>query len=100
MVNVEKEIRIAVDTGEVIMGERRTLRTAKAKEVKMVIRASNCRQKAGTELKKCAGITELPLYEFNGSSVELGAICGRPYLVSMLGIVNPGDSDVLKLGRG
>ncbi|MEE8402008.1 MAG: 50S ribosomal protein L30e [Candidatus Hydrothermarchaeaceae archaeon] len=99
MVNVEKEIRTAVDTGTVIMGERRTLRAVEAKEVKMVIFASNCSEELGGRLKKFSGLSETPLYEFGGSSLELGAVCGRPHLISMLGIVSSGDSDILKLKR-
>jgi large subunit ribosomal protein L30e len=100
MINVEKEIRTAVDTGEVIMGERETLKAVKAKGVKMVIYASNCKEKLKKELKKHAGIGAAPLYKFDGSSIELGAVCGRPHLISMLGIVDSGDSDVLKLSIG
>jgi len=100
MINVEKEIRTAVDTGEVIMGERETLKAVKAKGVKMVICASNCKEKPKNDLKKYADIVGIPVYEFGGSSIELGAVCGRPHLISMLGIVNQGDSDILKLDRG
>ncbi len=95
--NVEKDIRAAVDTGDVIMGERETLRAVKANGVKLVIYASNCREELKEELKKHVDIGSVPLYKFAGSSLELGAVCGRPHLISMLGVVNSGDSDVLKL---
>ncbi len=77
MVNIEKEIRTAVDTGKVIMGERETLKAVKAQGVKMVVYASNCREKPKNDLKKCAGIAGVSLYELGGSSLDLGAICGR-----------------------
>jgi large subunit ribosomal protein L30e len=95
--NVEKEIRTAVDTGEVIMGERETLKAVKAKGVKLVICASNCKKDLKNELEKHANIGAVPVYKFDGSSLELGAVCGRPHLVSMLGVVSSGDSDILKL---
>jgi large subunit ribosomal protein L30e len=95
--NVEKEIRTAVDTGKVIMGERETLKAVKAKGVKLAIFASNCKKELKNELKKHADIGEVPVYKFDGSSLELGGVCGRPHLISMLGIVSSGDSDVLKL---
>ncbi|MEE9475002.1 MAG: 50S ribosomal protein L30e [Candidatus Hydrothermarchaeaceae archaeon] len=98
-VSVEKEIRTAVDTGKVIMGERETLKAVKAKGVKMVIYASNCKEKLRNDLKKHTDITGVPAYKFDGSSIELGAVCGRPHLISMLGIVDSGDSDVLKLDK-
>jgi large subunit ribosomal protein L30e len=95
--NVEKEIRAAVDTGKVIMGERETLKAVKARGVKLVICAANCKAELKEEIEKHAGIGEVPVYGFGGSSLELGAVCGRPHLISMLGIMSQGDSDVLKL---
>jgi large subunit ribosomal protein L30e len=97
MVNVEKEIRSAVDTGKVMMGERETLKAVKDEGLKLVICASNCASELKEELEKHAIISEVPVYKFGGSSLELGAVCGRPHLISMLGIISPGDSDVLKL---
>ena len=95
--NVEKEIRSAVDTGKVILGEKETLRAVKAKGVKLVIYATNTKEDVISQLEKHADIGEVPLYKFDGSSLELGAVCGRPHLISMLGIESSGDSDVLKL---
>lgn len=98
--NVEKEIRSAVDTGKVIMGERETLKAVKAKGVKLVIYASNCKKELKNDLEKHANIAGVPIYQFGGPSIELGAVCGRPHLISMLGIVDSGDSDVMQLSRG
>lgn len=95
--NVEKEIRAAVDTGKVIMGERETLKAVKGSGVELVICAANCKAQLKKELEKHANIGAVPVYEFGGSSLELGAVCGRPHLISMLGILGQGDSDVLKL---
>ncbi|MBU2559299.1 50S ribosomal protein L30e [archaeon] len=95
--NVEKEIRAAVDTGDVIMGERETLTAVKSKGVELVICAANCKAELKEELLKHANVGGIPVYVFGGSSLELGAVCGRPHLISMLGIVGAGDSDVLKL---
>jgi len=96
--NVAKEIRSAVDTGEVIMGERETLKLLKDSGLKLVICASNTKAEMRNELEKHAKIVSVPLYNFEGSGLELGAICGRPHLISMLGVINSGDSDILKLG--
>lgn len=95
--NVEKEIRAAVDTGKVVRGEKETLKAVKTGEIKLVIFAANCKEDLKGELEKHADIGGVPLYGFGGSSLELGAVCGRPHLISMLGIFGAGDSDVLKL---
>jgi len=32
-------------------------------------------------------------------SIDLGAVCGKPFMVSALAIREPGDSDILKLAE-
>ena len=41
----------------------------------------------------------LPLYEFTGSSRQLGKECGRDHMISVLAIVDAGESDILSLKR-
>jgi large subunit ribosomal protein L30e len=34
---------------------------------------------------------------YNGTSLDLGAVCGKPFEVSALSIKEPGDSNILKI---
>ena len=43
--------------------------------------------------------TGLFIYTYEGSSVQLGKACGKPFMVSALAIVDPGESDLLSLKR-
>ena len=43
--------------------------------------------------------SDLFVYTFEGSSVQLGKACGKPFMVSALAVVNPGESDILSLKR-
>ncbi len=95
--NVEKAIRTAVDTGEVIFGERETLRAVRNNEVKLVIMAENCPPELERDLKHFARLCDVSVYEFSGTGVELGSVCGKPFIISMLGVVKAGDSDILEL---
>ena len=97
--NVEKAIRTAVDTGEVILGARKTLRAVLNNHVKLVVIAINCPTNLKKDVEHYAKISGVHVYEYEGSSMELGAVCGKPFLVSMLGVVKAGDSDIFELGR-
>ena len=96
--NIEKAIRTAVDTGKVVFGEKETLSAVKSKEVRLVIVAGNCPAGPKAGLKKAAGFSGIPTYEY-ATSLELGSVCGRHHLVSMLGVSEAGDSDIFELGR-
>lgn len=96
--NIEKAIRTAVDTGKVVFGKRETLRAVRNKEVRLVIVAGNCPEGPKKNLKRYAGLSGILTYEY-ATSLELGSVCGRHHLVSMLGISEAGDSDIFELGR-
>lgn len=97
--DVGKSIRAAVDTGKVILGERETLKAVRNGDVKRVIMASNCPPAFKEELAHCAKVSGVQVYEYHGSSLELGSVCGKPFVVSMLGVVEAGDSNIFELGR-
>lgn len=97
--DVGKSIRAAVDTGKVIFGERETLRAVRNGDIKLVVMASNCPYNLKGELAHHAKISGAHVYEYAGTSVELGSTCGKPFVVSMLGVVEAGDSDIFELGR-
>jgi large subunit ribosomal protein L30e len=97
--DVTRAIRRAVDTGKVVLGERETLRYARDGKVKLAVVASNCRTSALEELRSLLK-EEGHIYEFPGPGVELGSVCGKPFLISMLGILDAGESEIFEAVRG
>ncbi|MFQ5975583.1 MAG: 50S ribosomal protein L30e [Candidatus Hydrothermarchaeales archaeon] len=97
--NVERAIRTVVDTGEVILGAKRSIVSVMDKNAKLVIISSNCPKDQKEDLLHYADLSKVHVYEFEGSSMDLGAVCGKPYVVSMLAVVKAGDSNVFELVR-
>ena len=95
--NVEKAIRMAVDTGKVKFGSESALDAVLKTGTKLLIISSNCSEEVGGELKRLARLSEIPVFVFEDSSIELGSVCGKPFPVSALSIFEPGDSSVLEL---
>jgi large subunit ribosomal protein L30e len=58
--------------------------------------AQNCPEKFRDRIKS---EKNLFIHTFDGSSVALGKACGKPFMVSTLAIVDPGESDILTLKR-
>ena len=87
MIDVVRALKIAVETGKVRFGTRQVRLTANAGKARLVIVASNCPQE----------MTGLPakVFSFAGTNAELGAACGKPFSVSALAILDPGDSNIL-----
>lgn len=97
--DIKKSIRLAVDTGKVCMGFKGTVKAVVNREARLVVVSRNARREHREDMERLARLSSVPLHKFEGTSMELGAICGRPHLVSFLGVVEGGDSDIFELGR-
>ena len=79
-INVDKSLIKAVKTGNVIVGAKRTVDAAADGSAKMVVLASNCPE----EIKKKVQATNVPVLEYEGTSVELGPVCGKPFTIAAM----------------
>lgn len=91
MIDEGRVVKLAVDTGNVVLGVRQAKKAVKRKVARLVVVASNC---PDTEISKT---TVVKVHVFPGSNVELGAACGKPYAVSALAVIDPGESNILAL---
>ncbi|MBI5227436.1 ribosomal L7Ae/L30e/S12e/Gadd45 family protein [Candidatus Micrarchaeota archaeon] len=83
-------IRLAVESGKVEFGSRSAL--SSDKKVKAFVVSGNT-----PEIKSQLMEKSLPVIEFDGTSIELGSICGKPFSVSVLSIYEEGSSNILSL---
>lgn len=101
MVNQElsREIRRAVDTGQVEFGTKNTQNVLLTSDCKMVIVSTNTPKQTRERLEHYCKLATVPLVSFDGTSKELGQICGKPFFVSSLTIKNEGQSQLLKVAK-
>lgn len=97
MIDVENAIKIAVKTGTVSLGSKESIRLVKNEQAKLIMVSSNCPAEILDDLKTYCKFSNLSIYQYKGSNWDLGFICGKPFMVSVLAIIEPGDSDILKL---
>jgi large subunit ribosomal protein L30e len=90
VIDLARALKSAAVTGKVSLGLAETRKSVSRGEAKLVVVASNCPSR-GEFL--AGGPTRV--VEFPGTNVELGAACGKPYAVSVLAVVAPGDSNIL-----
>ncbi len=100
MVDIGKAIRMAVRTGKVILGSKRTIQLIKQGKAKLAIIASNCPDQIKNDLEYYCKLSNIPIYVYDGTSWDLGAVCGKPFMVAVMAIIEPGDSEILKLTKG
>lgn len=95
--DIERGIRVAVDTGKVILGSNKSIQAIKLGNGELVVIAANAPKDVKEDIGIYSKLSEIPVYTFEGSSVELGSICGKPFTVTVLVVQEPGDSNILEL---
>lgn len=97
--DVKKQIGMAVRTGKVELGCEQALEAAKTGRAKLIVLASNCPQPHRSDILYNAKLSQVPVYVYSGTSIDLAAACEKPFVVAAFTVREPGDSEILKLAE-
>ncbi len=93
--DLNKILRITVQTGKVSIGSRQTVKAVDNYQAKAVVLASNC----PTDVRdRVTG--KVPVIDFPGIGVELGTVCSKPFAVAAMAVEDPGESKILGIIKG
>ncbi|MEM0094676.1 MAG: 50S ribosomal protein L30e [Candidatus Micrarchaeaceae archaeon] len=95
MADLARDIRLAVDTGKVAIGAKETIKSMNDNSAKAIIIATKGKKDIIGDILHMCNVSGLRLVRFEGSSLELGAACGKPYSINALAIIDPGNSNIL-----
>ncbi len=93
--DLKTALNVCVKTGKVCLGERETILTLLTGNPKKVIISNNAKNKNRIEYYCKLSGTDYMVVNLN--SLTLGEYCGKPFPVSALAIINPGDSNILDI---
>lgn len=79
-----QQIQGAVKEGNVVLGYKKSLEYLKSETPKMIVIASNTQEDKRTDIEHDAKLSGVAVETFEGSSKELGVICGKPFPISAL----------------
>jgi len=95
--DLNKALAMAVKTGKVLFGVNSATRSAMTGKIRLIVASSNCPEEFLENLERYCKLSKIPFVIYPGTSLELGRVCGKPFLVSALAIRDPGDSDILEV---
>jgi large subunit ribosomal protein L30e len=95
-VDIEKSIRKAVDTGKVELGAEKARKLSLTGGAKAVVIAANCPENTARDIRRYCELSSIPVIPYSGTGLELGTVCGKPFPVSALSVVEEGSSDILQ----
>ncbi len=89
---LEREIKNVVRTGKYILGSRRSLRAMLVGKTKAVVVAERILPTIEADVLHYAKLGGIPVVRYPGTSYELGLLCGKQFPVSVMAILDFGES--------
>jgi large subunit ribosomal protein L30e len=96
--DLNREIRQAMTSGRVILGSDKSLKSLKLGQAKLVILSLNCDKNDREDAERYAKLAGVPIHNYPGDSRELGLVCGKPFLISVMTVLDAGGSNILNIG--
>jgi len=95
MKDIKDSLVGAIRTGKIIIGSKETKNALLTGNLKLIILSKNCPEDIKGDMVYYSLLSKIPYKIVNENTKELGSICGKPFPVSVIGIVDVGDSDIL-----
>jgi large subunit ribosomal protein L30e len=95
--SLNQPIASAVSTGDCRIGAKSSMNAIRTGIAKLVVVAANCPKEDYEDIVHFAKLTGTKIHKFEGSSWDLGEVAGKPFMVSAIAVIKPGDSNILKL---
>lgn len=92
-------VRQCVDSGKVEFGSNTGIKRALSGKAKLVVIASNCPSEVREDVLRFCKLSGIANAVFEGTSVELGTVVGRPHPVSVLTVYDVGNSNVMDYAK-
>lgn len=83
---LNEEIRAAIKNNNAILGYRESVKFIKINQPKLVVISNNLPEQTKNEIQHIVKLSNGKAEIFEGSSKDLGTICGKPFPVSVLTI--------------
>eukprot|EP01108_Squamamoeba_japonica_P001567 TRINITY_DN1676_c0_g1_i1.p3 TRINITY_DN1676_c0_g1~~TRINITY_DN1676_c0_g1_i1.p3 ORF type:complete len:112 (+),score=39.71 TRINITY_DN1676_c0_g1_i1:123-458(+) len=94
--SVTQRLALVMKSGKSNLGYKTGLKAMRAGKSKLVILCNNVPPLRKSEIEYYALLSKTPVYHFKGTNTELGTACGKFFRVSMVSVLDGGDSDILE----
>ncbi len=95
MADLNRDLRLAVDTGKVTIGTREVAKAVQGDSTKLVVIASAGKKESIEDISHMCNVAGIKTVKFTGSSMDLGTVCGKPYSINAVAVIEPGNSNIL-----
>ena len=92
--NLNASIKRIIKTGKIEYGTKKAIEYTLNGKAKLIITAENCPKEIKEDIMHYTKQAKITQIEFKGTALDLGEICGKPFLVANLTVLDTGDVDI------
>ncbi|PUA32806.1 MAG: 50S ribosomal protein L30e [Zestosphaera tikiterensis] len=96
---IDTDIKLLYKTGKVVLGSKRSIEAVKLGKAVGVIVANNIPKNLLEDVMYYAKLGNIKVIKYPGSSYDLGSVLGKPFPVTLVAVLEPGDSKILEVGE-
>eukprot|EP00753_Platysulcus_tardus_P014224 PLAT4231.1.p2 GENE.PLAT4231.1~~PLAT4231.1.p2 ORF type:complete len:111 (+),score=28.64 PLAT4231.1:74-406(+) len=96
MESINSRLQLVMKSGRATLGYRSTLKALRGGKAKIIIVSNNCPPLRKSEIEYYAMLSKTGVHHYSGSNTDLGTAAGRYFRVSVLAVLDVGDSDILR----
>lgn len=93
--SINAKLVLAMKSGKYTLGAKSTMKNLRNGLCQAVIMSSNCPSVLRAQIEYYSLLSKSIVYTHSGNNNDLGTACGRFFPVSVLSIIDPGDSDIV-----
>jgi large subunit ribosomal protein L30e len=94
--SINSKIQLVMKSGKTALGYKTTIKALRSNACKMVMISNNTPPLRKSEVEYYAMLAKCAVHHYAGNNSELGTACGKFFRVSMVSVINAGDSDILR----
>ncbi len=95
--SLETKIKRIIKTGKIEIGSNKAIDNLKKGKAKAVIITENTPKKIKEDINYYAKMAKTPIVTFKGTPIKLGEVCGKPFVIAAISIIDTGGIKLKEL---
>lgn len=95
--NINSRLALVMKSGKVQLGYKQTKKSIRQRRAKLVLISKNCPALRKSEIEYLAMLAKTGVVHYTGDNNTLGTACGKYFGVSVMSIIDSGDSDITRI---
>lgn len=94
---INNRLQLVMKSGKVSLGFKTSVGALRNGKAKLIIISNNCPPLRRTLLEYYAMLAKCGVHHYHGDNNDLGTACGKLFRVGCMAIIDPGDSDIIRI---